>query len=81
MKRSKLRNDFLKDRNDASQRAYRKKFWKSVKPLFSAKITVKEIINLTENGETLSSDTDIADSLMTTLAVLFKISIHQGKTS
>ena len=24
MKRSKLRNDFLKDRNDASQSAYRK---------------------------------------------------------
>ena len=39
-----------------------KKFWKSVKPLFSDKITVKEIINLTENGEILSSDTDIADT-------------------
>ena len=25
MKRSKLRNDFLKDRNDASQSAYRKR--------------------------------------------------------
>ena len=37
-------------------------FWKSVKPLFSDKITVKEIINLTENGEILSSDTDIADT-------------------
>ena len=91
MKRSKLRNDFLKDRNDAFQSADRKqrnlcviflrkakkqyfsnlepkritdnkKFWKSVKPLFSDKITVKEIINLTENGEILSSDTDIADT-------------------
>ena len=39
-----------------------KKFWKSVKPLFSDKITVKEIINLTENGEILTSDTDIADT-------------------
>ena len=39
-----------------------KTFWKSVKPLFSDKITVKEIINLTENGEILSSDTDIADT-------------------
>ena len=38
-------------------------FWKSVKPLFSDKITVKEIMNLTENGEILSSDTDIADTL------------------
>ena len=91
MKRSKLRNDFLKDRNDASQSAYRKqrnlcvtllrkakkqyfsnlepklitdnkKFWNSVKPLFSDKITVKEIINLTENGKILNSDTDIADT-------------------
>ena len=91
MKRSKLRNDFLKDRNDASQSAYRKQrnlcvtllrkakkqyflnlepelitdnktFWKSVKQLFSDKITVKEIINLTENGEMLSSDTGIADT-------------------
>ena len=91
MRRSKLHNDFLKDRNDASQNTYRKqgnlcvtllwkvkkhyfsnldpelitdykKFWKSVKPLFSDKITVKEIINLTENGEILSSDTDIADT-------------------
>ena len=91
MKRSKLRNDFLKDRNDASQSAYRKqrnlcvtllrkakkqyfsnlepklitdnkKFWKSVKPLLSDNITVKEIINLTESGEVLSSDTDITDT-------------------
>ena len=91
MKRSKLRNVFLKDKNDASESTYRKqrnlcvillrkakkqyfsnlepkliidnkKFWKSVKPLFSDKITVKEIINLTENGEILSSDTDIADT-------------------
>ena len=90
MKRSKLRNVFLKDKNDASESTYRKqrnlcviilrkakkqyfsnldsklitdnkKFWKSVKPIFSNKITVKEIINLTENGEILSSDTDIAD--------------------
>ena len=91
MKRSKLRNDFFKDRNDASQSAYSKQrnlcvtllrkakkpyfsnlepkliadsktLWKSVKPLFSDKITVKEIINLTENMETLSSDTDIVDT-------------------
>ena len=91
MKRSKLRNDFLKDRKDASQKAYRKqrnlcvtlltkakkqyflnlkpelitdnkKFWKSVKPLFSNKITVKEIINLTEDEKILSSGTDIADT-------------------
>ena len=92
MKRSKLRNNFFKYRNDASQSARRKqlnlwvtllrkakkqyfsnlkpklitdnkKFWKSVKPLFSEKITVKEIINLTENGKILSSDTDVADTI------------------
>ena len=91
MKRWKLRNDFIKDRKNASQSVYRKQrnlcvtllrkakeqyfsnlepklitdnkiFWKSVKPLFSDKVTVKEIINLTENGEILSSDTDIADT-------------------
>ena len=39
-----------------------KKFQKSVKPLFPDKITMTEIINLTENGETLSLDTDIADT-------------------
>ena len=82
MRRSKLRNDFLKDRNDTSQSAYRKqrnlcvtllqkakrqyfsnldpklitdnkKFWRSVKELFSYEITVKEIIHLPENGEIL----------------------------
>ena len=89
MERSKLRKDFLKDKNYASQSAYRKqhnfcvtffrkaekryflnlepklitdnkKFWKSVKPLFSDKIMLKIIINLTENGEILSSNTNIA---------------------
>ena len=81
MKRSKLRNDFLKDRNDAFQSVYKKqwnlcvtllqkakktvflefrtdhkKLWKSIKPLFSDKITVKDIINLTKHRITLSSD-------------------------
>ena len=91
MKRPKLRNNILNDRNDASQTAYRKQrnlcvtlwqkvkkqylsnlkpklitdnknFWKSFKPYFSDKITVKEIINLTGNGKILSSDTNIADT-------------------
>ena len=38
-----------------------KKFWKSVKPFFSDKITVKEIIKLTEDEEILSLNTDIGD--------------------
>ena len=89
MKRSKLSNDFLNDRNDASENAYRKqrmcsflrkakkqyfsnleptlitdikKFWKSIKPLFSNKLTAKKIINQTENGKILSSDIDITDT-------------------
>ena len=82
-------NDFLKDRNDASQSAYIKQrnlcltllqkakkqyFWNLEPKLItdnkkfrnqlnhSDKITVKEIINLTENGEILSTVTDIADT-------------------
>ena len=39
-----------------------KNFFKSVKPLFPDIITVREIINLTENEEILNSDTDIADT-------------------
>ena len=39
-----------------------KNFFKSVKPLFLDIITVREIINLTENEEILNSDTDIADT-------------------
>ena len=38
------------------------KSYKSVKPPFSDKITVKEIVNLTENGEILSSDANIAET-------------------
>ena len=57
-----------------------KKFWKSVKPLYSDKITIKEIINLTENGEILSSEPIQLKCLMTTLAMMFKISISQERT-
>ena len=78
----RLRYDFLKDRNNASQSAYRKQcnkkqyfsnletklitdkksFCEAVKSLSSDKIIVKEIINLSENGKILSSDTDVADA-------------------
>ena len=109
MKRSKLRNDFLKDRNDASQSAYRKqrnlcvtllrkakkryfsnlepklitdnkKFWESAKTVFSDKITVKEIINLSENGEILSSDTDIANMFNEDFSNIVQNLNIQGKT-
>ena len=39
-----------------------KNVWESVKPLLSDKKTVKEIIDLTENGEILILDTDLADT-------------------
>ena len=39
-----------------------KKFCESAKAVFSDKITLKEIINLTENGEVLRSDTNIANT-------------------
>ena len=38
-----------------------KKFWKSVKPLFSDKISRKDIISLTENGKTITEDLSIAE--------------------
>ena len=40
-----------------------KKLWESVKPLFSVKITVKEMINQIENGEMRTSDIDIAETI------------------
>ena len=39
-----------------------KKFWKTVKPLFSDKISHKETINLLENDTTLSDDQLFADT-------------------
>ena len=88
--RSKLRNKFLKDKNEQSRNDYRKqrnlcvafvrrakqqyfssldlnliadnkKFWKTVKPLFSDKISHKDIISLTEDGKTITEDLPIAE--------------------
>ena len=39
-----------------------KKFWKTVKPLFSGKTSQKEIINLTENKNVLTQDLEIAEA-------------------
>ena len=90
MIRSKLRNKFLKDKNEQSRNGYRKKrnlcvalvcrakqqyfssldlsliadnkkFWKTVKPLFSDKISHKDIISLTEDGKTITEDLPIAE--------------------
>ena len=37
-----------------------RKFWQTVKPLFSNKLPHKETINLSENGQLLSNDKEIA---------------------
>ena len=38
-----------------------KKFWKTVRPLFSDKISHKDIISLTEDGKTITEDLPIAE--------------------
>ena len=40
-----------------------KKFWKTVKPLFSDKISHEDIISLTEDGKTITEDLQIAEIL------------------
>ena len=40
-----------------------KKFWQTVKPLFSDKINHRETINLIDNKVTLSNDEEIAETL------------------
>ena len=91
MKRSKLRNRFLKEKPETSrkpcniQRNYcvnllkktkreyfanikinniadNKKFWQTVKPLFSDKINHRETINLIDNEIILSNDEEIAET-------------------
>ena len=90
MIRSKLRNKFLKDKNEQSRNddqkqrnicvalvcrakqqyfssldlsliADNKNFWKTVKPLFSDKISHKDIISLTEDGKTITEKLPIAE--------------------
>ena len=90
MIRSKLRNKFLKDKNEQSRNDYRKqrnlcvalvrrakqqyfssldlsliadnkKFWKTVKPLFSDKISHKDTISLKEDGKTITEVLPIAE--------------------
>ena len=40
-----------------------KKFWKTVKPLFSDKSVSREKINLTENEKMLTSESETAETL------------------
>ena len=89
MKRSRLRNKFLRDRTDISREEYKKqrnlcvsllknakkdhfanldiksvtdnkKFWQTVKLLFSNKVKVKTIIKLAENDAMIDDDSEIA---------------------
>ena len=41
--------------------AVNKKFWQTVKPLFSDKIDARETINLIDGGVTISNDEEIAE--------------------
>ena len=86
MIRSKLRNKFLKDKNEQQEmiigskhkfiRMTRQQYfsnldlssisdnniiWKTVKQLFSGKISRRDIISLTEDGQTITEDLQIAE--------------------
>ena len=70
MKRSRLRNKFLRDRTEMSRKEYKKqitfcvldnrKFWQNVKPLFSNKVKAKTTSKLIENNETIDNEIKIA---------------------
>ena len=89
MKRSRLRNKFLRDRTDISKEEYKKqinlcvsllkkakkdhfanldiksvtdnkKFWQTVKPLFSNKVKAKTVIKLVENDAMIDDESEIA---------------------
>ena len=45
-----------------SSKTDNKKFWETVKPLFSDKISHKETVNLVENDTVLSDDQVVADT-------------------
>ena len=101
MKRSKLRNRFLKEKSEASRKAYNiqrnycvnllkktkreyfanikinniadnKKFWQTVRPLFSDEINHRETINLIDNEITLSNDEEIAETFNNCLCNIAK---------
>ena len=89
MKRSRLRNKFLRDKADISREEYKKqrnlcvslqkkakkdhfanldiksvtdkkKFWQTVKPLFSNKVKAKTVIKLVENDAMIDDESEIA---------------------
>ena len=91
MKRSRLRNKFLRDRTDISREEYKKqknlcvsllkkakkghfanldlksvtdnkKFWQTVKSLFSNKVKAKTVVKLVENDAMIDDESEIAKS-------------------
>ena len=69
IKRSRLRNMFLRDRTETSRKEYNldvnsvldnRKFWQNVKPLFSSKVKAKTTTKLIENDETIDNEIKIA---------------------
>ena len=65
-----------------------KKFWKTVKPLFSDKISHKETINLVENDTVLRDDQVVADTfnnyfknIVKNLLTLTNKNFHKRKTN
>ena len=110
MKRSKLRNTFLKEKSDSARKAYtsqrnicvnllrktkknyfanldvnsitdNRKFWQTVKPLFSNKLPHKETINLSKNGQILNNDKEIAITLNNYFSnIIKKLSLPYAKS-
>ena len=109
MKRSKLRNTFLKEKSDSARKAYTsqrnlcvnllrktkknyfanldlnsitdsRKFWQTVKPLFSNKLPHKEAINLSENGQILNNDKKIAITFNNYFSNIKKLSLPSAKS-
>ena len=69
MKRSRLRNKFLKDRTENNTTVIwtlkeltdNKTFWKTIIPLFTKRPLKGGKINLIENGKNISNDTELCD--------------------
>ena len=58
MERSRLRNEYLKDlyeNLDSQHITYNKKFWRTVKPLFSNKVRSNSYITLNENEKLMKN--------------------------
>ena len=58
-----------------------RKFWQTVKPLFSNKLPHKETINLSENGQILNNDKEIAITFNNYFSnIIKKLSLPSAKS-